>query len=173
MIWEAVPAAWMPLVIFLARTTDLTFSTLRILTVARGRKKLAWLLALIQATLFVTAISGVLTNLGNPLYMLSFVVGFATGNVIGITIESALAPGHSLIRIVSTGRHEAILEGIRVKGWGATELLGSGQDGTIGSILCIAPRRKARRAIDTVLAIDPTAFVTIENVREVRGGWQA
>ena len=59
MNWESIPAAWVPALIFVARSTDLTFGTLRILTVARGRKSLAWILAICQATLFVTAIAGV------------------------------------------------------------------------------------------------------------------
>ncbi|MGD8603681.1 MAG: DUF5698 domain-containing protein [Anaerolineales bacterium] len=173
MNWDSVPAAWVPLLIFVARSTDLTFGTLRILTVARGRKSLAWFLALCQATLFVTAIAGVLTDLGSVVHILAYAGGFATGNVIGITLEAALAPGHSLIRIVSTGRHEAMLEALQGQGWGATELLGHGHEGTVGSILCIAPRRKVRSALDTAIRVDPHAFMTIENVREVRGGWRA
>jgi uncharacterized protein YebE (UPF0316 family) len=173
MIWDSVPAAWVPLLIFIVRSTDLTFGTLRLLTVARGRKRLAWFLALCQSTLFVTAIAGLLTDLGSVAHLLAYAGGFATGNVIGMTLEAALAPGHSLIRIISTGRHEAMLEALQSQGWGATELLGHGQNGTVGSILCITPRRKVRRAMQTALKVDPHAFMTVENLREVRGGWRA
>lgn len=173
MNWEAIPADWVPVLIFIARSTDLTFGTLRLLTVARGQKSLAWILAVFQATLFVTAIAGVLTNLGSLAHILAYAGGFATGNVIGMTLEAILAPGHSLIRIISSTRHQAVLEGLRDQGWGATELIGHGQDGTIGSILCIAPRRRVKSAIQSVVSIDPNAFMTVQHVREVRGGWQA
>jgi uncharacterized protein YebE (UPF0316 family) len=173
MIWDSIPAVWVPVLIFFTRTINLTLGTLRILTVARGRKSLAWILAVCQAVLFVTAISGVLTDLGSVLNILAYAGGFATGNVIGITIEAALAPGHSLIRIISTGRHAAVLEALQDRGWGATELLGQGQDGTVGSILCISPRRDVSSAMRTAMRVDPSAFMTVEHVREVRGGWRA
>jgi uncharacterized protein YebE (UPF0316 family) len=173
MNWDALPTAWVPLLIFAARTTDLTFGTLRILTVARGRKSMAWILAICQSTLFVTAIVGVLTDLGNPINLLAYAAGFATGNVIGMTLEAVLAPGHSLIRIISTGRHEAVLDALQGQGWGATELLGHGQEGTVGSIMCIAPRRKVRNAMQTTIQVDPHAFMTVQHVREVKGGWRA
>ena len=173
MIWEQVPASWVPALIFLVRSIDVTFGTLRLLTVARGRKSLAWVLAICQATLFVTAIAGVLTNLHSLTHILAYAVGYGSGNVIGMTIESIFAPGHTMIRIISTGRHEAVLESLRSCGWGATELFGQGQNGTVGSIMCIAPRRSIKRVRQAVLEIDPEAFITVEHVREVRGGWRA
>jgi uncharacterized protein YebE (UPF0316 family) len=173
MIWEEIQPSWIPVLIFLARSTDVSFGTLRLLTVTRGRKSLAWVLAIFQATLFVTAIAGLLTNLVSLSHILAYAGGYATGNVLGMTIESIFAPGHSLLRIISTGRHEAVMENLLGRGWGATELFGQGQNGTVGSIMCIAPRRRIKQAIHAVIEIDPEAFITVQHVREVRGGWRA
>ncbi len=38
-------------------------------------------------------------------------------------------------------------------------------------IFCYVPRRQAQRARRRVVAIDPEAVITVENVRALVGGW--
>jgi uncharacterized protein YebE (UPF0316 family) len=171
--WLGLPQAWVPLAIFLLRCTDTTLSILRLLAVIRGRKVIAWTLGFTQSLLFVTAISGVFAHLGNPLNILAFAAGMACGNVLGIAIESKLAPGHSLLRILSPARGEAIIQELRRQGHGVTELPGHGMLGTVSMILCYVPRRRIKAAKRSIMAADPKAFITSENVRELRGGWRS
>ena len=158
--WLGIPQAWMPLAIFLLRSTDTTLSTLRLLAVIQGRKVISWTLGFAQSLLFVTAISGVLAYLRNPLNILAFVAGMAAGNVLGITIESKLAPGHILLRILSPTRGEAIVQALRRQGHGVTELPGQGMLGTVSMILCYVPRRRIKTAKRLIMAADPKAFIT-------------
>ena len=37
------------------------------------------------------------------------------------------------------------------------------------AVLCIVPKRQLHRAKEAVLAIDPTAFITVSSVQEVSG----
>jgi uncharacterized protein YebE (UPF0316 family) len=171
--WLGIPQAWVPLAIFLLRCTGTTLSTLRLLAVVRGRKVMAWTLGFTQSLLFVTAISGVFAHLTNPLNILAFAAGMAGGNVLGIAIESKLAPGHSLLRILSPTRGEAIIQELRHQGHGVTELPGHGMMGTVSMILCFVPRRRIKAAKRLIMAADPKAFITSENVRELRGGWRS
>jgi uncharacterized protein YebE (UPF0316 family) len=172
-LWLPIPAAYLPIAIFLLRTTDISISTLRTFAVARGNRLSAWLLGFTQALLFVTAVSAVLTQLQNVLNLLAFAAGMATGNVLGITIESMLAPGHSLLRIHSTGRGEALSKELRALGHGATVVSGKGLDGMVSLIYCYVPRRKVRRIKDQLIVLDPEAYISVENVRQLRGGWRA
>jgi uncharacterized protein YebE (UPF0316 family) len=168
-----VPDAYLPLAIFLLRTIDITISTLRTFSIARGHRLAAWLLGFTQALLFVTAISAMLTHLQNVLNLLAFAAGMATGNVLGITIEGLLAPGHSLLHIYSQGRGEGIARELRKLGHGATMVSGKGRDGTVSLIYCNIPRRKVRNIHEQVAAHDPEAYISVENVRQLRGGWRA
>ena len=60
------PAAWLgALGIFCLRVSDMSFDTLRLLFVVRGRKRVAWVLGFCQSMIFVIAITSVLKNLGN------------------------------------------------------------------------------------------------------------
>src|SRR4030042_365247 len=92
------------LMIFGLRVIDMTLDTLRVLVVMRGKKKIAWMLGFFQAAVFVIAIGSVLSNLDNPLNVIGYAAGFATGNVIGMLIEEKLAIGHTMVSIVSSRR---------------------------------------------------------------------
>lgn len=170
--WDLLPSASIPPLIFILRSTDITLATLRILTVIRGRRKIAWLLAFAQASAFLLGVAGVITHLTNPWNILAYAGGFAVGNVLGMTIEGFFAPGHSLLRIYSPNRGQVLLQLLRDKGLGATELSGRGQEGTVSLILCAAPRRKVSSIKEAIIQDDPQAFVTVENVRSTRGGWE-
>jgi uncharacterized protein YebE (UPF0316 family) len=171
--WGAIPPLIIPVLIFGLRTTDLTLATLRMLTIIRGRRGVAWFLGLSQAAFFVTGIAGVLGNLSNPWNIIAYAAGFASGNVLGIIIEAWIAPGHSLIRIISAHQGRAVLEALHQDGHGATEVSGQGKQGTVSLILCYVPRRQINPIRNCVTSIDPKAFITVDHVRQLRGGWKA
>jgi uncharacterized protein YebE (UPF0316 family) len=170
--WSELPSEWVPLLIFLLRTSDLTISTIRTLTIVQGRRTTAWLLALFQSSLFVTGVAGVLGDLDNLLNLVAYALGFAFGNVLGMAIESKIAPGHILLRITSSTLGEALTMQLREQDYGVTELSGLGMKGTVHIMLAFIPRREIRRVKGEILAIDPDAFITMEPVRQLRGGWK-
>ncbi|HEY71250.1 MAG TPA: DUF2179 domain-containing protein [Anaerolineae bacterium] len=170
--WLPIPAAGMPIAIILLRTTDITLSTLRTFSVARGRRLTAWLIGFFQALLFVTAVSAVLAQLENLLNILAFAAGFATGNVLGITIDGILAPGKSLLRIYSSAHGEELAHTLRALGHGVTLISGQGRVGTVNMIYCYVPRRWVRKIKQQVIVLDPQAYLSVENVRQIRGGWR-
>ncbi|MGD8848815.1 MAG: DUF5698 domain-containing protein, partial [Anaerolineales bacterium] len=79
--WGRIPAAIVPLVIFALRTTGLSISTIRMLMVMRGRRWTTWLLAFAQSIFYLFGVAGVISNLNNPMNILAFAAGFASGNV--------------------------------------------------------------------------------------------
>ena len=66
--------------IFALRVADMSLDTLRVLFVMRGRKGIAWVLGFFQSAIFVVAITSVLSHLDNPLNVIGYAAGFATGN---------------------------------------------------------------------------------------------
>lgn len=171
--WARLPAAWFPLLIFLLRTVGISLATLRMLSVVRGRRLTAWCIAFVQSLLYVTVIAGTIANLDNPWNLVAFAGGFATGNVVGISLEGILAPGHTLLRISSAHVGTAVAEALRGEGWGATEVPARGRDGTVSLIYCYVPRREMPRARQAILEQDPEAFITALHVRSLSGGWRA
>jgi uncharacterized protein YebE (UPF0316 family) len=160
--------------IFILRVTDMSLDTLRVLFVMRGRKIVAWALGFCQATVFVLAISSVLRNLDNPLNILGYAAGFATGVVVGMTIEEKLAIGHVHMRIISPSRGNAIAEKLRSAGYAVTEIPARGKDGTVSMLNCSVLRKNISRVREMVNEVDRDAFITTEDIRPIRRGfWRA
>jgi uncharacterized protein YebE (UPF0316 family) len=170
----AIPAGLIPVIIFLLRVCDMSLDTLRVLFVVRGQRALAWFLGFFQSLVWVVAITTVLSHLDNLWNVVGYAGGFATGNVIGMVIEERLAIGYGHMRIISSGRGPAIAQAIRQSGYAATELSGRGKDGTVAVINCSVRRRDVRRVQAQVKEIDPSAFITVQEVRPLhRGFWRA
>jgi uncharacterized protein YebE (UPF0316 family) len=167
--------AWLSaLLIFILRVSDMPRDTLRVLFVMRGKKRIAWILGFFQSAIFVLAIGKVLTQLDNPLNIIGYAAGFATGNVVGMYIEERIAIGHVLINIISPRRGSAIVNHLRQNGYAVTELSGRGKDGMVSMINCSVLRKQVDTVRLLVNEIDPEAFITAEDVRPVRRGfWRA
>jgi len=169
------PAAWLgALGIFALRVTDMTFDTLRMLFVVRGRKAVAWVLGFLQSVIFVIAITSVLAHLDNPLNVIGYAAGFATGNVVGMWIEERLAIGHVKVSIVSPARGAALAGALRESGFAVTEIPARGKDGMV-SMLSVSILRKDVTRVQTIIhEQDAESFVIAEDVRPLRRGfWRA
>jgi len=169
------PQAWLgALLIFALRVGDMSLDTLRVLFVMRGKKRISWVLGFVQSTIFVLAIGKVLTQLNNPLNIIGYAAGFATGNVVGMIIEERIAIGHILVNIISPRRGSAIVAHLRQNGYAVTEFSGRGKDGMVSMINCSVLRKQVEAIHDLVNEIDPEAFITAEDVRPIRHGfWRA
>ena len=162
------------LMIFGLRVIDMTLDTLRVLVVMRGKKKIAWVLGFFQATVFVIAIGSVLSNLDNPLNVIGYAAGFATGNVIGMLIEEKLAIGHTMVSIVSSRRGTEIAEKLRKNGYAVTEIAARGKDGMVTLLNVNVLRKNISAVRQLVNDSDAEAFITSEDIRPIRRGfWRA
>jgi uncharacterized protein YebE (UPF0316 family) len=162
------------LTIFFLRVVDMTLDTLRVLYVMRGRRNIAWILGFLQSAVFVIAITSVLSNLDNPLNIVGYAAGFATGNVIGMVIEEKLAVGFTHVQIISSRRGVVLAQGLRDNGFAVTEIPARGKDGMV-SLLNLSVRRKQVFAVETIVNdFDNGTFMTVEEVRPMRRGfWRA
>ncbi len=167
--------AWLAAgLIFILRVGDMSLDTLRVLVVMRGRKGVAWALGFFQALIFVVAIGSVLSDLDNPLNVLGYAAGFATGNVLGMLIEERLAIGHVQLSIVSPRLGNAIAERLREEGYAITEIPARGKDGMVTLLSASVLRKHVDKVHKLVNQVDSSAFVTAEDVRPVRRGfWRA
>ena len=171
--WDRIRPEFVPLAIFLLRSLNLTFATLRMLLSIRGKAALTWIVGFLESLSFILGITGVISNLLNPLNLLAYAAGFATGNIIGMTIESRVAPGHSFLQIISSRRGTLITEKLRGLGRGVTDISAKGIEGMVSVLYCYVPRREVNPTKEHIISIDPDAFITVENVREFQRGWRA
>jgi uncharacterized protein YebE (UPF0316 family) len=169
------PQAWLSAgLIFSLRLSDMSLDTLRVLFVMRGQKTITWVLGFFQATIFVLALTSVLRDLSNPLNIIGYAAGFATGNVLGMVIEDWLAIGFTHLRVISSRRGPAIAEKLREEGFGVTEIPARGKDGMVSVLNCSVKRKNIEKVRQMVNQVDEEAFITREDIRPVRRGfWRA
>lgn len=172
--WLTWPEFLTALLIFGLRISDMTLDTLRVLFVMRGRRSIVWILGFFQSAIFVVAITSVLSNLNNPLSIIGYAGGFATGNLIGMIIEEKLAVGHTHLRIISPKWGSAIADRLRKEGYAVTEISARGKDGTVTILNCSVLRRNVDKVGRVISDVDQDAFITAEDVRPIRRGfWRA
>ena len=165
---------WAAVLIFAMRLAGITLDTLRTLLVMRGHRAWAWVVAFVQALLFVVALTWVVSGLTHPLVIAGYALGYATGGVVGIQLERRLALGHVHIRIISPRRGSAIAQALREAGFALTEVPAKGRDGTVDLINLGVVQRQVPQALEIIAAADPDAFITTEVVRPMRRGvWRA
>lgn len=165
------PEAWLiALGIFVARLINIALDTLRFMFTLRGKQGLSWILGFVESVIFVLVIGSVLTNLENPLNIIGYSAGFATGNVIGMAIEKRLAIGFTRFSIISRDRSTEIADALRQEGYGVTEIPARGRDSSFMLVDCHVRRKHADEVEKLVLKIDPSAFITAEEVTPRQSG---
>ncbi|MFH0983030.1 MAG: DUF2179 domain-containing protein [Planctomycetota bacterium] len=159
-------AEWLPLFIFLCRIVDVSLGTIRTIFVIRGARVVAPLLGFVEVTVWIVAVSSVVKRLDHPLNILAYAGGFATGNWVGMWLESKLAIGQQIVRLISRERGHSIAHALRMNGMGVTEVHGRGRDGPVTICFAAVPRRETRKVIRTARCVDSEVFVTIEDTRD-------
>jgi uncharacterized protein YebE (UPF0316 family) len=160
-------------VIFFIRLLNMTLDTVRMLTVVRGMKTVTFFLGVVETTLFVLALGSVVNDLDNPLNIIAYSVGFATGNVIGMLIEKRLAFGFISMTIVSSVRGQELAEKLRELGHAVTVIPARGRDGSVEVLECSVQRKNAAEIQKFAMQVDPNAFITSRDIHPIwRGYWR-
>ncbi|TGM15462.1 DUF2179 domain-containing protein [Leptospira selangorensis] len=156
----------LPLGIYLARMTDVSIGTVRIILISRERKILAAMLGFIEVLLWLIVITQIMRNLSNVLCYIAYAGGFATGTFLGMVVEEKLALGHSLIRIIVPEKGEEIVQNLAQAGYRTTTLEAQGARGPVKVILSLLRRKEIPVVLGILKNTAPGAFYTIENARK-------
>ncbi len=161
------PSSLIPIVIFLARIVDVSLGTLRIIYVARSMKLLAAVLGFIEVLIWLVVITQIMQNLDVVWNYIAFAGGFAAGNYVGIWLENKLMVGNIIYRIISSNDTSSLIQELRSRGYGVTELKGDGLKGEVNILFTVVRRRRWREIQTMINQHLPKAFYSIEEVKDV------
>lgn len=166
------PEILFALTIFGMRVLNYAMSTLRMVSVSRGRRMVSALLAMIEALIFAVVIANIVSDLDNLLNLFAYCAGAAAGSYAGMLLESRLITSFAVVNVVSSATSgESIADALRTAGFGVTVLYGQGRDGIVSTLRVVVNRREVSAVNRTVRDIHPDAFVTVENAGNVQHGW--
>lgn len=164
MSWEILwPTLGLGSLIFLARVLDVSAGTMRTISIVYGRTVLAFLLGLVEISVWLVVISAVLNRIAvEPLLGVFYALGFSTGNVVGIKLEKYLAMGYVNLRVISREHGQEIAAKLREVGFPATTFEGQGRSGPVLEIYTLCRRRDMTRVLAVVTKVEPDAFYMAE-----------
>lgn len=78
--------------------------------------------------------------------------------------------GNRLVRIIQPGEAPELVDALRAEGQGVTVLDGHGVTGKVQLLFAIVRRRDVDKVMATVDRVAPSAFVSIEDIRQAHQG---
>ena len=154
--------------IFVLRLVDVSLGALRISMLFRGRRALAGMFGFFEALTWLIAASLVLGNLDSPIKFIAFASGYAAGTMLGSTVESWLAIGDALVRIVTPSGTPELSQLMRDAGYYVTTVDARGRDGDVQVNLSVIPRKMVPNLMSMIHRINPQAFITYEETTPLR-----
>ena len=164
--------AWfiLPFLIFIARITDVSIGTMRLIFVSRGFKYLAPIVGFFEVLIWLLAIGQIMKNLANPACYIGYAGGFAMGNYVGMRIAEKLSLGLVLIRVITKEDALPLVKHLDSKKYGVTSIDGHGTRGKVQVVFTIVPRYEAPIVVESIKKFNPQAFYSIEEVGFVEKG---
>lgn len=171
-------------IVFLARICDVSLGTIRTIVTVQGRTTIAFTLAIFEISIWLTVVSTVINQIKDqPVLVIFYAFGYATGNVVGIMVERKLAFGTMILRIITRTSGPEIATQLRQKGQPVTVFHGEGMRGPVDELYIACRRRDLKWILPEVKQIDPRLFYVIEQARDMSkvlkpiysplGGWRA
>jgi len=159
-----------PLLICLARITDVSIGTIKIIFIAKGYRYIAPFLAFMEIVIWLLAIGQVMKNLDNIPNIIGFALGFSIGNFVGMIIENKIALGNVVIRVITKNGDDYLITQLRETQYGVTVSKAEGAIGPVNIIFMVIKRTDLHRIVSIINEFNPGAFYSIEDVRYVSEG---
>ena len=154
----------LPFLIFLARITDVSINTIRIIYVLGGRRWTATMLGFFESFIWLMAIRQIFEHLDNWLCYVAYPAGFASGIFIGMIIEERIAYGKVIVRIITRRDVKPLIDFLNSQKRRYTHVNAEGPDGHENLVFTVLDRENLEVTLYKLKAILPSAFYTVEKV---------
>ncbi len=158
----------LPLLIFCARIVDQTMGILRIIWATKGMRQQAFIAGFFESFIWLMAISQIMNQVDNIYCYLAFAFGFATGNVVGITVEKKLSMGYVLVRLIFNNDASETFELLDKNGFQYTNTEASGRNGEVCMAFCTVKRKRLNDFLNIVNQTNPAVFYTVEEIKHIK-----
>lgn len=160
------------LLIFAARVVDVSLDVLRLLMLTRGYYMVAAIFGFFEVAVFVLVLGAVISGGSmDPLKIIAYAGGFATGNIVGALIEEKTAVGYVVVQVFPIKScSEEMACRLREKNYGVTKIAGEGRSGMREVLIVTAKRKYLPGIINTINEVEPDTFFNISDIRSIHGG---
>lgn len=158
--------------IFTARVIDVSLDVFRLLMLTRGYALAASVIGFFEVSIFVVALGTVIAGgLSDPVKIVAYAAGFATGNMIGSLIEERMAFGFVAIQMFPHySRCTNLMARLRESNYGVTRIAGEGISGPRDMLVVSAKRKNLGNILKIMNDVAPETFFNISDIRSIHGG---
>jgi uncharacterized protein YebE (UPF0316 family) len=165
LVFELIPAVFVPVFIFFARILDVSIGTLRIMFVSKGFRGKATILGFFEVLIWIIIVAQIFQNLDNWMNYVAFAGGFAAGNYVGMLIEEKMKMGTQIFRIITNKESSILFEKLKESGFRVTVIDGEGTMGPVKVIFTVARRKRWKELAELISLYAPESFYSVEDVR--------
>lgn len=163
---------WIILIqIFFINLVYISINTIRVILTMRGYRKVAPFIAMIEVIIYTLGLSIVMQYISQPIYLITYAVGFGVGIYTGMIIEDKLALGYSVVHIITNSTDHTLAQNLRTLGYGVTIQPGYGRDGDRLVLMALTPRSEERKLYDAIEELSPSAFYYASEAKYIKGGF--
>ncbi len=160
----------LPVLIFLAELSVVTVGTVRTIAIARGMKRLAPALGLVEVSIWLYAIGEVMKNLSNPACYVAYAAGFSLGNFLGVFLEGKLALGNLFVRVITRRDTAELIGSLQAAGYGVTTVGARGATGPVQIVLTVIKRKDWEFVRGIIRSFDPKVFYSVDDLQSAAEG---
>lgn len=155
----------LPLLIFLARVADVSLATLRVMYIMNGARRWAPFLGFFEALIWLLAIGQIFQNISNIYSYLAYASGYAAGTYIGMYIESKIAMGRMVVRVITKQDTTELIDWLVNSGYRYNTMEAADHEGNANILFTVIPRSKLEGFLRAVRYFQPDAYYTVESVK--------
>lgn len=160
--------------IFLGRLIDCSLSTLQTMYLVKGEKNKATLSGFVDVLVWFLVVKEALnTNINSIWIALAYAGGFATGTYIGSALSKILIKGTVSLQIITKNEKNKVTKAIKESGFSASivKCKGIHSEDTNYMIYAQVENSKLSYFKKLVTSIDPNAFITVTESKEILNGY--
>ncbi|HEY5575659.1 MAG TPA: DUF5698 domain-containing protein [Clostridiaceae bacterium] len=160
-------------VIFFAKIVEVSLMTVRTVLITRGEKFLGSIIGFFEVMIWLYIISTVLVGIQqDPIRMVVYALGFASGNYLGCMLEERLALGILTINVISSKDNGMKLaEILRDQHIGVTLMDAEGLHEVKKMLIIHAKRKRKSEIIRMIENSGLEAVVSVSDTKTVYGGY--
>ncbi|BBM88602.1 hypothetical protein COTS27_00283 [Spirochaetota bacterium] len=154
-----------PLFIYIAKILELALNSIRIVSIAKGFKRLSIAIAFVEGIIWILIVTRIIANIDNLFNVAAFGLGMATGVYIGGLIEEKLALGLVLVRVITQRTADKLLTRLRAAGFRVTDVPATSNYGSVKVMFATIKRKDLQNFTKLVKQFNPYAFFTVEEIK--------
>jgi uncharacterized protein YebE (UPF0316 family) len=141
-----------------------------ILTI-RGERYIAAVIGFFEIMVYVVALGKVIGSLDEPVKLILYCLGFASGVIVGSWLEGVLALGYQGIQVIMDNDNQELVEQLREEGYAITTWKAEGLSGPKLVLNLVVKRGISLKIAERIREHDEHAFIVFMEPKSFAGGY--